>query len=187
MSLHLVTTAPPDTDSGSAPGVVDISSARARPRRSTRDRLRALRRDTVARVAGGSRESVHAAMVVERDYAVTVRAGSLATARHTVEAIGRMIPAVVASGPHRCRIEAVAQGEEPMSIMVESAAADSQTLDTVLRCLESIAGGTIRAKVIIHEPQRTHVRTWAGSWVEPGPTGRGAPSPHDAPLSPAAA
>ena len=49
-----------------------------------------------------------------------------------------------------------------MTIMVESSAGDPQTLDTVLRCLESIAGAPMRAKVIIHEPNRTHVRTWAG-------------------------
>jgi hypothetical protein len=178
MSLHLVTDPPATTPST----VVDIASAR--PRRGTRERLRALRRGTVARVTGADRQRLHAAMAVERDYAVTVRTTSLATARHTVEAIGRMIPAVVSPGPHRCRIEAIGQGPETMALMVESAASDPQTLDTVLRCLESITGAPVRAKVIIHEPHRTHVRTWAGDWVEPD--GRGTRGPA-APLSPTAA
>ena len=181
MSLHLVTPAQPPADTG----VVDISSAR--PRRSTRERLRALRRGTVERVSGSTRPAMHAALAVERDYAITVRSESLATARHTVEAIGRMIPAVVSPGQHRCRIEAVAQGETPMAIMVESAAGDPQTLDTVLRCLESIAGAPLRAKVIIHEPNRTHVRTWAGMWVEPEPRGRRLGAATDAPFAPSAA
>jgi hypothetical protein len=181
MSLHLVTPAEPGADTG----VVDFASAR--PRRSTRERLQALRRGTVERVTGGARAPMHAAIAVERDYAITVRTPSLATARHTVEAIGRMIPAVVSAGHHRCRIEAVAQAETPMTIMVESAAGDPQTLDTVLRCLESIAGAPLRATVIIHEPNRTHVRTWAGTWVEPEPRGRRTGGAPDAPLAPAAA
>ncbi len=181
MSLHLVTPAEPPADTG----VVDIASAR--PRRSTRERLRALRRGTVERVTGSTRPVMHAALAVERDYAITVRSESLATARHTVEAIGRMIPAVVIPGQHRCRIEAVAQGGTPMAIMVESAAGDPQTLDTVLRCLESIAGAPLRAKVIIHEPNRTHVRTWAGTWVEPAPRGRRLDGATDAPFAPSAA
>lgn len=181
MSLHLVTPAAAAADTG----VVDITSAR--PRRSTRDRLRALRRGTVERVTGTPRPPLHAALAVERDYAITVRAASLATARHTVEAIGRMIPAVVTPGQHRCRIEAVAQGEAPMAIMVESSAGDPQTLDTVLRCLESIAGTPMRAKVIIHEPNRTRVRTWAGTWVEPEGRGRRLGGAPGAPLSPSAA
>jgi len=181
MSLHLVTPAASAADTG----VVDIASAR--PRRSTRERLRALRRGTVERVTGSTRPPVHAALAIERDYAITVRTESLATARHAVEAIGRMIPAVVTPGQHRCRIEASAQGETPMTIMVESAAGNPQTLDTVLRCLESIAGAPLRAKVIIHEPNRTHVRTWAGTWVEPESGGRRLGGVPDAPLAPTAA
>jgi len=152
---------------------------RIRARRTTRDRLRALARPSARR------EPLHAAMAVERDYAVTVKTTSTAIARQTVEAIVRMVPAVVGSGYHRCRIEATAQGSTPMAIMVESAAGDIQTLDTLLRCLESIAGVPLRAKVIIHEADRTHVRTWSGSWVEPEPRGRRID--HDAPFAPAAA
>jgi hypothetical protein len=156
-----------------------IPLERVRTRRTTRDRLRALTRPSTRR------EPLHAAMAVEREYAVTVKTTSPAAARRTVEAIVRMVPAVVGSGYHRCRIEATTQAPVPMSIMVESAAGDIQTLDTLLRCLESIAGSPLRAKVIIHEADRTHVRTWSGAWVEPDPRGhrKGA----NVPLAPAAA
>jgi hypothetical protein len=154
---------------------------RTRIRRTTRERLRALTRTTTRR------DPLHAAMAVEREYAVTVKTTSMAAARDTVEAITRMVPAVVGSGYHRCRIEATAQGTTPMSIMVESAAGDQQTIDTVLRCLESIAAAPLRAKVIIHEADRTHVRTWAGAWVEPGPRGRRGGGRADSPFAPAAA
>lgn len=90
-------------------GVVDLDQARAarrgglgRPRISARERLAALRRttlsDAVGRVARSGRPPVHAAMLVDREYAITVRTSSLADAQQLAQAIERVVPALIAPG-----------------------------------------------------------------------------------------
>jgi len=73
------------------------------------------------------------------------------------------------------------------AIMVECAAGDLRTLDTLLRSLESITGARLRAKVIIHGAERPYVRTWAGIWIEREVRGQHDPQASGPPLSPAAA
>jgi len=177
-----------------AGGVVDLARVRAdrasRPRRA-RERLSALRRttlsDAVGRVARTERPPVHAAMLVDREYAITVRTSSVADAQELAQAIERVVPALIAPGFRRCRIEARARdGELPM-LMVECAAADAQALDTLLRSLESITGTPLRAKVIIHGADRPYVRNWVGTWIDREPRLRPDPGLAGPPISPAAA
>jgi hypothetical protein len=184
---------PPPAD---GPEVVDLARVRAqrtegpaRPRRA-RERLSALRRttlaDAVGRVARTGRPPVHAAMLVDREYAITVRTTSLAGAQELALAIERVVPALIAPGFRRCRIEARArEGELPL-IMVECAAGDAQALDTLLRSLESITGTLLRAKVIVHGADRPYVRNWVGTWIDRDARRRD-PEVSGPPLSPAAA
>lgn len=185
---------------GTPPGsddVIDLGRVRAeranrpaRPRR-TRERLAAFRRttlsDAVGRVARSGRPPVHAAMLVDRDYAITVRTASMTDAQDLAQAIERMVPALITPGFRRCRIEARGRDESLPMIMVECAAADAQALDTLLRSLESITKTRLRAKVIVHGADRPYVRNWVGTWVEREPRGRQGTEPAGPPLSPAAA
>ena len=174
--------------------VVDLAKVRAqrasRPRRA-RERLSALRRttlsDAVGRVARTGRPPVHAAMLVDREYAITVRTTSITDAQELAQAIERVVPALIAPGFRRCRIEARARdGELPM-LMVECAAADAQALDTLLRSLESITDTPLRAKIIIHGSDRPYVRNWVGTWIDREPRLTPDPGLAGPPISPAAA
>jgi hypothetical protein len=188
---------PPAAAGGAPPehgGVIDLGKARAaraaRPR-SARERLAALRRttlsDAVGRVARNGRPPLHAAMLVDREYAITVRTASLADAQELAQAIERVVPALIAPGFRRCRIEARARDAELPKIMVECAAGDARALDTLLRSLESITGTRLRAKVIVHDADRPFVRNWAGTWIDREPRRGHGPEPGGPPRSPAAA
>jgi hypothetical protein len=204
MSVHVVSHSGSRTTSSAAggeppgdPGIVDLAKVRAErasrpalPRRA-RDRLAALRRttlsDAVGRVARTGGAPAHAAMLVDREYAITVRTTSLVGAQELAQAIERVVPALIAPGFRRCRIEACARdGELPM-IMVECAAGDARALDTLLRSLESITGTRLRAKVIIHGADRPYVRNWVGTWIDREPRRHQGPDLAGPPLSPAAA
>jgi hypothetical protein len=205
MSVHAVShsgpTTPPAAPGGTPPQgdpPVDLAQARAarrrragRPRRVARERIAALRRttvsDAVGRVARSGRPLVHAAILVDREYAITVRTASLADAKELAEAIERVVPALIAPGQRRCRIEATARQGGLPAIMVECAADDAQALDTLLRSLESITGTALRAKVIIHGADRPYVRTWVGTWIDRGPRRQPDPGLAGPPLTPAAA
>lgn len=203
MTVHAVSHTGPHTPpagAGGTPpedGVVDLGKVRAaragRPARSrgARERLAALRRttlsDAVGRVARTGRPPGHAAMLVDREYAITVRTASLTGAQELAQAIERVVPALIAPGFRRCRIEARARDAELPMIMVECAAGDAQALDTLLRSLESITGTRLRAKVIVHGADRPDVRNWVDTWIDRAP-GRGHdPELAGPPLSPAAA
>lgn len=71
--------------------------------------------------------------------------------------------------------------------MVECAASDARTLDTLLRSLESITETPLRAKVIIHGVDRPYVRTWVGSFIDRDPHGHPGQEATEPPFSPAAA
>lgn len=125
------------------------------------------------------------AFILERDFAVTVRAADLARAEALALAAGRVVPALlVGDGPH-CHIRASGRDSSLPSLMVEGPGTDLQSIDTLLRCLESIAGTALRAKVVLDEGGHQRMRTWVGGWIDPEDPapGRQAP-PH---LSPAAA
>jgi len=203
MSVHAVShtgsSSPPTPPGGTPPSddppVVDLATARtrraARPRSGACRRLAALRRtslsEAVGRVARSGRPVVHAAMLVDREYAITVRTSSLADAQELAQAIERVVPALIAPANRRCRIEATARQGELPAIMVECAAGDAQTLDTLLRSLESITGTALRAKVIIHGADRPYVRNWVGTWIDRDPHHRTDPGRAGPPLSPIAA
>ncbi len=203
MSLRAVshigsTSTPPAAGGTPPPGdppVVDLAQARKRrarrPRTGARERLAALRRTTlseaVGRVARSERPIVHAAMLVDREYAITVRTSSLVDAQELAQAIERVVPALIAPGHRRCRIEATARQGALPAIMVECAAGDSQALDTLLRSLESITGTALRAKVIIHGADGPYVRTWVGTWIDREPHHRKDSGLAGPPLSPVAA
>lgn len=205
MSVHAVShsgpTAPPAAPGGTPPQgdpPIDLAQARAArrrgaggPRRAARERLAALRRTTlseaVGRVARTGRPLVHAAMLVARDYAITVRTASLTDAKELAEAIERVVPALIAPGQRRCRIEATARQGGLPAIMVECADDDARALDTLLRSLESITGTALRAKVIIHGVDRPYVRTWVGTWIDREPRRHADPGLAGPPLTPAAA
>jgi len=204
MTVHAVShtgpNTPPAAAGGTPPedeGVVDLGRVRAaragRPARSrgARERLAALRRttlsDAVGRVARTGRPAVHAAMLVDREYAITVRTAALSDAQELAHAIERVVPALIAPGFRRCRIEARARDAELPMIMVECAAGDAQALDTLLRSLESITGTHLRAKVIVHGADRPCVRNWVGTWIDREPRRGHDPKLAGPPLSPAAA
>jgi hypothetical protein len=116
-----------------------------------------------------------------------VRTASLADAKELAEAIERVVPALIAPGQRRCRIEAMACQSGLPAIMVECAADDAQALDTLLRSLESITGTALRAKVIIHGADRPYVRTWVGTWIDREPRRRSDSGLAGPPLAPVAA
>jgi hypothetical protein len=198
---HIGPTAPPAAPGSTPPQgdpPVDLAQARAarggrtgRPRLAARTRLAALRRTTlseaVGRVARSGRPAVHAAMVVDREYAITVRTSALADAQDLAQAIERVVPALIAPGQRRCRIEATGRDRDLPAIMVECAAGDAQTLDTLLRSLESITGTALRAKVIIHGADRPYIRNWVGTWIDREPRRRSDSGLAGPPLSPVAA
>ena len=130
------------------------------------------------------------AFVVQRAFAITVRGPSLANAQTLAQAIERVLPALLAPSRQRCHIEATVRGEEIPTVVIDCPGADPQTLDTLMRSLESIAGVALRARLVLIDGARAHVRTWVGAWLEPfghGPADRPGP-PHGGPrISPAAA
>ncbi len=119
------------------------------------------------------------AIIVQREFAVTVRASAARVAQPLAEAIGRVLQALVTPGGPRCRIEATSRNADLPSLVIECPTGDARTLDTLMRCLESIVGAALRAKVVTRDGTRARIRTWVGAWIEPE-----RPTPHPRPLRP---
>jgi hypothetical protein len=152
----------------------DLEGMSSRHRSTSHEHASARRSGSVTAVqADAHRPDSEIAIVVQRDFAITVRAAAVRTAQPLAEAIGRVLQALVTPNHDRCRIEATARGLEVPSLVIDCPTGDAQTLDTLLRCLESIVGAALRAKVVVHEGTRARIRTWVGAWIEPE-----APTPH---------
>ena len=162
-------TPPEETTAATTTGVIGLVSARQPRTRTaghTRGPARPARSLTDAR-ADAQRPGSEIAIVVQREFAVTVRAAAVRAAQPLAEAIGRVLQALVTPGGPRCRIEATSRSADLPFLVIECPTGDAQTLDTLMRCLESIVGAALRAKVVIHEGARARIRTWVGAWIEP--------------------
>ena len=157
---HGGSTPPGDTSAAAVARVIDLASVRA-----SRPQTPAL-----AAAAHARSQSVS---VVRREFAITVRAPKRGAGQALAHAIARVLRALAVPDGDRCHIEATACGLKLPSLKIDFRAGSAQTLDTLLRSLESIVGAALRAKVVVFEGTHAQIRTWAGAWIEPE-----RPSPH---------
>jgi hypothetical protein len=173
---------PPDTTPSAMPpaGGEVIAFAYDRPRRTARPRWLPFRRsgravDIDGRAADPSdapetrayRPGSQRAFVVAADFAVTTRAATLGDAEALARAAARVLPALMSGDGPRCHIDARGRGGRLPTLMIDCQAGGVQHLDTLLRCLESISGVPLRAKIVIHDGARPTIRNWVGSWIDP--------------------
>ena len=158
---HGGSTPPGDTSAGAVARVIDLASVRAsRPR-------------TPAVAGAAHARRSQSVSVVRREFAITVRAPKRGAGHALAHAIARVLRALAVPDGDRCHIEATAGGLKLPSLKIDFRAGSAQTLDTLLRSLESIIGAALRAKVVVFEGTHPRIRTWAGAWIEPE-----RPSPH---------